>query len=422
MVSNLGFFILTIVDGMFVGNGIGPDALGAVSLAMPFVNIVWTVVTLFNIGGGTVASVRLGRGDVDGANQVFMHSLLANIVIFSAVSSAGMLFPQQIAVILGANETYLSMVSDYIFWYSVFLLTTVLSACLNTFARNDGNPGLSIVMTAVMTTANIFGDWLMVYPLKKGVACAAIATGAANLLGFLVVLSHYILKKGRLRFRRFRPQLSLYRKIILRGAPEMISQFANQIITFSMNNMLITHLGNTAVNAYSVITYASSLFSSLIWGLASGLQPLYGASYGAKDDKSLRYYFRSGRIIAFVGGVTIFLLTFFVGGPLCLFFGAEEAAAIPIVCGSLPKYCLNYVFAASTVVIASYLFSTKWMPYAITINACRSIVFNFICINFLPLIFGYDFIWYTVTIAEGICFVIAIILRKVSERNGIVYR
>ena len=146
----------------------------------------------------------------------------------------------------------------------------------------------------------------MVYPLKKGVAGAAIATGAANLLGFLVVLSHYILKKGRLRFRRFRPQLSLYRKIILRGAPEMISQFANQIITLSMNNMLITHLGNTAVNAYSVITYASSLFSSLIWGLASGLQPLYGASYGAKDDKSLRYYFRSGRIIAFVGGVTIF--------------------------------------------------------------------------------------------------------------------
>lgn len=113
-------------------------------------------------------------------------------------------------------------------------------------------------------------------------------------------------------------------------------------------------------------------------------------------------------------------MTFFVGGPLCLFFGAEEA--IPIVCGSLPKYCLNYVFAASTVVIASYLFSTKWTPYAITINACRSIVFNFICINFLPLIFGYDFIWYTVTIAEGICFVIAIILRKVSERNGIVYR
>ena len=109
----------------------------------------------------------------------------------------------------------------------------------------------------------------------------------------------------------------------------MISQFANPVIAFSMNHMLIEHLGNVAVNAYSVITYASSLFSSLMWGIASGLQPLYGASYGAKDDKSLKFYFRSGQIMALVGGAAIFLLTFFVGKPLCAFFGAD-AAAVPI--------------------------------------------------------------------------------------------
>lgn len=90
----------------------------------------------------------------------------------------------------------------------------------------------------------------------------------------------------------------------------MISQFANPIIAFSMNRMLITHLKNAALNAYSVIVYASSLFSSLTWGVASGLQPLYGTSYGAKDDKSLKFYFKSGQIMAFAGGAAIFLLTF----------------------------------------------------------------------------------------------------------------
>lgn len=69
MLSNVSFFILTIVDGMFVGNGVGANALGAVSLAMPYVNIIWAFATLFNIGGVTVASVRFGRGDIDGANQ-----------------------------------------------------------------------------------------------------------------------------------------------------------------------------------------------------------------------------------------------------------------------------------------------------------------------------------------------------------------
>lgn len=421
MIGNLSFFILTIVDGMFVGNGVGPDALGAVSLAMPFVNLVWALSTLFNIGGVAVASVRFGRGDTEGANLAFMHALSANLVAFSLISVTGMLMSKKIAFLLGANETYLQMVSDYIFWYSVFLLTSTLGPCLNTFARNDGNPRLGLIMSFTCTAANIFGDWLMVYPLHKGVAGAAIATGSSNLLGLLVVLSHFIRKKGQLRVRKFKPQFSLYRKIMLRGLPEMISQFANPVIAFSMNRMLITHLGNVAVNAYSVIMYASSLFSSLMWGLASGLQPLYGASYGAKDDKSLKFYFRSGQIMAFVGGVGIFLLTFFVGKPLCAFFGAD-AASVPIVCDALPKYCLNYVFAAFTAVIASYLFSTKRTQYAIPINVCRSIVFNFACINFLPLIFGYEFVWYTVTVSECACMIIAMVLRKISERRGIIYR
>ena len=421
MIGNLSFFVLTIVDGMFVGNGVGPDALGAVSLAMPFVNLVWALATLFNIGGVAVASVRLGRGDTEGANLAFMHALSANLAVFSVISVAGMLLREKIALLLGANETYLQMVSDYIFWYSVFLITSTLGPCLNAFARNDGNPRIGLVMSLVCTATNIFGDWLMVYPLRMGVAGAAIATGLSSLLGLMIVLSHFVWKKGQLRVRKFRPQASLYRKIMLRGLPEMISQFANPIISFSMNRMLITHLGNAALNAYSVIVYASSLFSSLMWGVASGLQPLYGASYGAKDDKSLKFYFKSGRIMAFVGGTGIFLLTFLIGRPLCAFFGAE-AASIPIVCDALPKYCLNYVFAAATAVIASYLFSTKRTQYAITINVCRSIVFDFLCINFLPLILGYEFVWYTVTVSESICLVIAVVLRRISEKNGIIYR
>ena len=107
MIGNLSFFVLTIVDGMFVGNGVGPDALGAVSLAMPFVNLIWAFSTLFNIGGVTVASVRLGRGDVEGANLAFMHALSANLAVFSVISVTGMLMSGNIARLLGANETYL---------------------------------------------------------------------------------------------------------------------------------------------------------------------------------------------------------------------------------------------------------------------------------------------------------------------------
>lgn len=421
MLGNVCLFLLTIVDGMFVGNGVGPNALGAVSLAMPFVMLVSAITSLLNIGGVAVASVRFGRGDTKGANQAFMHSLSANALVFSLVSMTGILFSHQIAELLGANDTYVQMVSDYVHWYSVFLLPTAIFYCLNTFARNDGNPNISLITSITVTACNIFGDWLFVYPLRMGVAGAAIATGIATTIGLFVALSHYIRKKGNLRIRKFRFEFPLLRKIMLRGVPEMIAQFANPITTFSMNRMLITYLGDLSVNAFSVISYAASLFASLMYGLAGGLQPLYGQSYGAKDDKSLRYYFRSGQRLALIGGLAIWALTFVIAKPVCILFGAEEAA-IEIVKASMPKYCLNYVFAASSSVIGAYLFSTKRTPYAITLNVCRSLVFNSVCINLLPHLFGYEFVWFTVAVAEAACLVIASVLRKISERNGIIYK
>jgi len=113
----------------------------------------------------------------------------------------------------------------------------------------------------------------------------------------------------------------------------------------------------------------------------------YGGFYNDNTKENPQKYI----IPAMIGNLSFFILTIvgvmFVGNGV-----GADAASVPIVCGALPKYCLNYVFAASTAVIAAYLFSTKRTQYAIPVNVCRSIVFNFVCINFLPLIFGYDFV------------------------------
>lgn len=419
MVSNAAFFVLTIADGMFVGNGVGTDALGAVSLAMPYVMLIGAVSVLFTIGGVAVTAIRLGRGDQPGANQAFMHAFAAVTAVFAAVTVAGTTLSGQIATLLGANDTYHQMVSDYIFWYSIFAVPAGLFTCLANFCRNDGDPKRSTAAALVCTAANIFGDWLLVYPLQKGIAGAAFATGASQVLAVIVLLTHFTQKKGVLRIRKFTVSLPLYRKILLRGLPEMVSQFGAPITTYSMNRVL-TGIGDAYVNAYAVIGYAGSLFASLMYGLSGGLQPLYGQSYGAKDDHGLRYYLKSGLTMSVLGGLALFGLTFFIGRPVCTIFGAD-AAAVNIVVQALPKYCLNFVFAATSAVLASYLFSTKRTQYAIPLNICRSIVLNFCCINFLPVLFGAQFVWYAVAVAEAVCLGIAVVLWRVSERRGIVY-
>lgn len=420
MISNAAFFVLTIVDGVFVGNGVGTDALGAVNLAIPFVMIVGAIAALFATGGVAVAAIRFGRGDVQGANQAFMHSFSINLVVFSVITIIGTTCSDGIATLLGANDTFHEMVSEYIFYYSIFALPAGLFTCLANFCRNDGDPKIATVAALACTAFNIFGDWLLVFPLKMGVGGAALATGASQIAAVVILLMHFFLKRGQLRICKFKLQPSLFKKIIIRGFPEMISQFAAPITTSSMNRVLIG-ISDPHVNAFSVIGYTGSLFASLMYGLSTGIQPLFGQSYGAKDEKSLKYYYKGGLLLGGIGGIAALILTLFISKPICMLFGAD-ASAVEIVVDALPKYCLNFVFATANAVIASYLFSTKRTQYAIVLNTCRSIVFNFLCITFLPLIFGEQFVWYTVAVSEFICLMIAITLWRVSERKGIIYK
>ena len=62
ILGSVSYFLFTIVDGIFVGHGVGTDALGAVNIAFPFVMVVCASFMLTTIGGVTVTAIRLGRG------------------------------------------------------------------------------------------------------------------------------------------------------------------------------------------------------------------------------------------------------------------------------------------------------------------------------------------------------------------------
>ena len=80
-------------------------------------------------------------------------------------------------MLLGASGVYVEMVWRSSFWYTAFTIPSALAATLQGLGRNDGAPVFVMVSTIVSTALNIFLDWLFVFPLKQGLASAAIATG-----------------------------------------------------------------------------------------------------------------------------------------------------------------------------------------------------------------------------------------------------
>ena len=198
---------IRFVDGIYVGQGVCTNALGAVNLVMPFVMVVNALFQLTTIGGVAIIAVRLGRGDAQGANHAFMHAVAGTIVISAALMLAGTCLTGPLCRLMGASDTFYQLTTEYLFWYSVFIIPSGLSTALQGFCRNDGSPVLVSAATIIGTVVNIIGDWLLIFPLKMGVAGAAIATGVSQLVTLLI---HFIRKKGVLRFCRFRVDGALF--------------------------------------------------------------------------------------------------------------------------------------------------------------------------------------------------------------------
>lgn len=417
VLSQCAFFLFTIVDGVFVGNGVGTDALGAVNLAMPFIMVIGAAFMLTTIGGVTVAAIRLGRGDIPGANQAFMHSLGCTAVIATVFSVIGIVFTRPLAALLGADGNYIDMVCDYLLWYSIFTLPAAISTTLQGFGRNDGAPVFVMASTIVSTALNIFLDWLFVFPLQKGIAGAAIATGISQVAGLAIIVVHFVKKRGVLRIAPVKFDAALVGKILTRGLPEMLSQLTTPVTILCMNLTLIKYIGDDGVNAYSIIGYIISFAYAIFMGVSEEMQPLFGRSYGDQNEEDLHYFLRAGVIVSFGGSAVVYGLIIALGGVICAMFGAD-APATAISVAAIPRHGWAFLFASMNTILSSYLYSTKRTRESAAVNILRGFIFTPLCIVLISAVSSGAAVWYAVGVAELISFLCAMFITRRSERGG----
>lgn len=421
ILSNICFFLFTIIDAVFIGRGVGTNALGAINLINPFILLINAANMLISIGGVAIYAVRIGKGDVEGANKVFRHGMILISCAAVVFSIAGVFFTDQVCTMLGAGETFHHLSVEYLFWYSVFIIPGALSMLLQNFCRNDNAPGLVSAVVIITTVCNIFGDWFLIFPAAWGVKGAAIATGISQTIGLLFILTHFIRRQGNLRFGKTKLERKLVKEIVIHGLPEGISQLSTPVMAFCMNMVLINRVGDLGVNAFSVITYIASFSMAVFFGASEGLQPLFGQSYGAKNKDDLTFYFKTGLKISFLGSLFVTILAVLLGRHICILFGTDDVTQ-SYVLKVLPQFAVGFVVMAVNVMISSYLYSTERSLQATSISILRSIVVNAAVILILPYLFGEGTIWFSLLIYESIVLIIAAALLKHSERNGIRFK
>lgn len=410
-------YLYNVMDGIFVGQGVGSAALGAVNIGVPFITFAVAIVAMFPMGGATIIAIRMGRDDKDGANNAFMTALTLTVLTAVILTVVGTVFSQQIVDLSGARklgEEMRRMSADYLFYYFAFSLPMLMSNCLSVFVRNDGPPTLSFVGMCAGAVSNIFLDWLFIFPLQMGVIGAAVASGLGQIVSLLVLLSHFIRKHGNLRIRRFTIQPVLIKKICKRGAPEAVTQLTTPVTALCYNLVLAGLVGDIGVSTYSVLSFIYSLANAVLSGVAQGLQPLWGNSYGKQDTKEINDYFRFGMAINLVLSVLVSAGLILFDEPAIRIF-SQDIELIKAAAKALPVFALSFIPMALNLVYTSLLYSTKRTKQSDIIAICRGIVIKAIAIFCIPVIFGSKTIWAAPLVAEVITFAIAVILTKKTK-------
>ena len=394
-------YLYNVVDGIFVGRGVGSAALGAVNIGVPFITFAVAIAAMFPMGGGTVVAIRMGREDKEGANHAFMTAFLLTLLASLLLTLIGMAFSRQIVDLSGGrtlSHTMRDMAADYLFYYCAFSVPMLMSTCLSVFVRNDGSPALSFVGMCVGAGANIFLDWLFIFPMKMGVVGAAIASGLGQVFSVAVLLSHFVRKRGSLRFRRFPVSGALIGKICKRGVPEAASQLTTPVTALCYNLMLARLVGDIGVSTFSVLSFIYSLVNAILSGTAQGLQPLWGLCYGERDTDGMNLYFRWGiRINAILSE------------PVIQIFNLDPEL-VQNASAALSLFGLSFIPMALNLIYTAFLYSTKRTLQADAISLSRGVVLKAAAIFCMPVLFGIDVIWLAPFAAELLTLVLALVL------------
>lgn len=411
--SLVGMALLSInivIDGIFVGHGVGSTALAAVNVASPVWSIIISVGLLIGIGGGAVYSLSLGQGNEKKARETFTISMLVVTIVTIVVSVVSFLNMERLALFFGANAETLPYVIDYMSVLLVFSLFMVWESTLSIFIRNDGNPNLAMIGLVVTSLLNIGLNYWMIFILGWGVRGAAFATIISIAVGILVYTTHFFKKTCNLKFVRVQFNWKEIMHINAVGFPSFLSEIGMGVFVIGYNVVIAYHAGTNGLAAFSVINYLHTFMFLVFLGIGSAVQPMISYYYGAKMFDHIKALMRLAEKTAVGIGVLFFIGGFFGATYLVSLFGVTSDAITEMAVLGIRLFFSSYFFMGINFLYMTYFQSIGHVRPSLLITMARSFVVFGIMLLILPYFLGLVGIWLVLPVTEFLVFVFLILM------------
>ena len=285
--------INAFVDGLYIGQFLGQNALAAVSLAFPLMMVTNGISAMIGVGASSLLSIAIGAGDVETQRKIFGTMTALSLITSVILSILGIVFAPHLIGFLGGSGEILELGVTYYRIMMIGAFFRVFAVAANTLIRAEGKIKEAMVFSITAAILNIILNPIFIYYLDGGIAGAAWATVVAMFIFTLLCVWYYWAGRANypVSLRSYSLSPTLLKPILSVGVSAMMLQlmfFVQQVIVFRLlaqygDDWDIAFMGSS----YRVLLLV--LFPS--FGFAQALQPVVGINYGAKQYDRVRSSF-----------------------------------------------------------------------------------------------------------------------------------
>lgn len=400
--------LYTIVDTIFVARFVSTDALSAINIVCPVINLTVGLGTMIAAGGSAVVSRKMGAGLEQEAKEDFTLLILAAAGIGAAILICGTLWLNPILLALGASERLLPYCRDYLGLLLLFLPANVIQTVYANLFVTAGKPGLGFGLSVLAGLANILLDYVFIVPGGMEIRGAALGTGLGYLIPAAAGTVFFFRNRGALSFVKPRWRGALLTESCLNGSSEMVGQLAAALTTFLFNLTMMERLGEDGVAAVTIMIYSQFLLNTLFIGFSMGVAPVIGFHYGSGNRKQQRKILSICIRFLAAASLLIFALSISGGSLVVRMFTPDASRVYEIAAAGFPVFSVSFLFCGFNIFTSALFTALSNGKVSAVLSFLRT--FGLLCggILLLPRFFGIIGVWMAVPMAEGIMFFVSL--------------
>lgn len=407
--------IYGVVDGLFVSNYVGKTALAAVNLIMPFIMMLGALGFMIGTGGSAIVAKTLGEKRKEAANRYFSMLVYLTIIGGIVLSLIGFIFVRPIAILLGAEGEMVAQCVVYGRITFISLTAFMLQNVFQSFFVAAEKPQLGLCVALAAGVTNMVLDFLFVGVLRWGIAGAAIATAASEVVGGLFPILYFSRKNSSLlRLVKTSFQTKIIGKACTNGSSELMTNVAMSLVNILYNYQLMRFAGENGVAAYGVIMCTNLIFISAYLGYSIGSAPIVGYHYGAQNFEELKNLF--GKSLRLVGtwGVILLAAALMLARPLSRIFVGYDDVLWDLTSHGFRLYSLSFLICGFNIYGSAFFTALNNGLISAVISFLRTLVFQLSVVLALPVFLGIDGIWLAIVVAEvlALCVTVVFFVKK----------